>query len=186
MEIVVRIWHGSMTKPFANRETNSYFPDFHCGLNNKDVGGLFGGHVAIQLGNSVYGFYFKDLKKLHLFPSKTTNCEFQKNSITEWEDRVKDRKETQFFIPVSGEQYQYLLDFFERNIRKPEVDYAVFGERCTSQTFRLLNETSLIKNTHRIWHAYYPGRLASYLHKICRRNGWKIATKPGCNQRIWA
>ena len=50
--ITIRIYHGSQRK-WKSRK------DF------KEIGGMMGGHVAIQVENYVYGFFYKDLKKLH-------------------------------------------------------------------------------------------------------------------------
>ena len=46
--ITVRIYHGSQRK-WKSRK------DF------KEVGGLMGGHVAIQVEDHVYGFFYKEV-----------------------------------------------------------------------------------------------------------------------------
>ena len=183
--ITVRIWHGSIPKWWIKQGNRTVFPLQFMGNNNLDVGGLFGGHVAVQLGDWVYGFYFGDINKLHWFPQKKCNCEFQKNSVQEWEVRVKLRKETCFEIPVTDVQFQYLQAFYERNLKETEVDYAVFGERCASQTWRLLQETGIIEGGNKIFNAYYPGRLRKFLLNYCKKRGYSTWIKPGSNDRIW-
>jgi hypothetical protein len=52
--IHVRIFHGSITKPFTG---DSY----------RELGGFLGGHVAVQVYDRVYGFYYADRNKIHIF-----------------------------------------------------------------------------------------------------------------------
>ena len=130
--IHVRIFHGSVTKPFS-------------GDTHRELGGWFGGHVAVQVFDRVYGFYYADRNNIHIFPkNQAKSAIFQNQSLPEWEEIVRQKKETIVSIPASEEEQLWLKDYYERNVADPECDYSFWGERCASNCHRLLSEMQKI------------------------------------------
>lgn len=171
--ITVRIYHGSQRK-WKSRK------DF------KEVGGLMGGHVAIQVEDHVYGFFYKDLKKLHIFPTnKNKNCEFQKQTLEEWNEIIKLKKETTIKIPVTNEDIEFLLGFYETNLTAPSCDYSFFGERCASNCYHLLKKIGKITGGSYFLNAFWPGQLIRKLKRESKKHGYEINVKQGDPNRIW-
>lgn len=171
--ITIRIYHGSQRK-WKSRK------DF------KEVGGMMGGHVAIQVENFVYGFFYRDLKKLHIFPNnKNKNCEFQKQSLEEWAEIVKEKKETTIKIPVTSKEKQFLLDYYTANLASPSCDYSFFGERCASNCYHLLKQLGKISGGSYFLNAFWPGQLIRKLKRESKKRGYQVNVKLGNSNRIW-
>lgn len=171
--IVVRIYHGSWRKWSSRKQP-------------KEVGGLFGGHVAMEVGDYVYGFFYKDIKKLHIFPNNANkNCEFQKQTLKEWGEIVNQKKETTITIPVSKEEFNFLDNYYNTNVVSPSCDYSFIGERCASNCYGLLKEIGKIEGGNYIFNAFWPGQLIRKLKKEAKKKGYKVVTKPGSPDRIW-
>ena len=171
--IIVHIFHGSQRK-WSSR--NQF----------REVGGMMGGHVAIEVENHIYGFFYKDIKQLHIFPNnKNKNCEFQKQTFEEWADIVKNKKETTFKIPVTEKEVQFLLDYYHTNLEVPSCDYSFFGERCASNCYYLLKKLGKIEGGSYFLNAFWPGLLIRKLKRESRKRGYEIITKPGASDRIW-
>jgi hypothetical protein len=172
--IHVRIFHGSITKPFNG---DSY----------RELGGFLGGHVAVQVYDRVYGFYYADRNKIHIIPNKRAKSSiFQNQSLQEWEDIVQLKKETVVSIPATEEEMQWLKAYYEQNVLDPECDYSFWGERCASNCHRLLTKLGKVRPGSRFLKAFYPGQLIYVLKKEAKKNGYTINTKPGDQRRIWA
>lgn len=172
--IHVRIFHGSVTKPFSG---DAY----------RELGGFFGGHVAIQVYDRVYGFYYADRNHIHLWPNNQhKSAIFQNQSLQEWEEIVRLKKETIISIPASESEKLWLKDYYERNVLDPECDYSFWGERCASNCHRLLSQLGKVKPGSRFFTAFYPGQLLITLKREAKQRGYMVSTKPGDVRRIWA
>lgn len=147
---------------------------------------MMGGHVAIEVESHIYGFYYKDIKKLHIVPNnKNKNCEFQKQTLEEWADIVKNKKETSFIIPATEKEVKFLLDYYHTNLEFPNCDYSFFGERCASNCYNLLKKIGKIEGGSYFLNAFWPGQLIRKLTRVSKRRGYKVITKPGSSDRIW-
>lgn len=172
--IHVRIFHGSVTKPFS-------------GDTYRELGGFFGGHVAVQIYDRVYGFYYADRNRIHIFPNKQQKSAiFQNQSLAEWEEIVRYKKETIVSIPATQEELLWLKDYYERNVADPECDYSFWGERCASNCHRLLSGLNKVNPGSRFLTSFYPGQLIFTLKREATRRGYMVRTKPGDPRRIWA
>jgi hypothetical protein len=171
--IIVRMFHGSIRR-WKYRQ--SY----------KEIGGLFGGHVVLQIDDHVYDFIYRDKSQIHIFSNnRSKNCVFQKQTIAAWETIVKDKKETSVFIPVNDTEKQFLLDFYHRNIDNPSYDYSFFGHRCASSCYVLLKDIQKIKGGHFYRNAFYPGQLLRKLLRQARLHDYKVVVKAGSSTRKW-
>ncbi|MEY3965073.1 MAG: hypothetical protein RL263_242 [Bacteroidota bacterium] len=172
--IHIRIFHGSVTKPFS-------------GDTYRELGGFLGGHVAVQVYNRVYGFYYADRNKIHIFPNNRSKSSiFQNQSLEEWEEIVALKKETVISIPATDVELQWLKTYYEQNVLNPECDYSFWGERCASNCHRLLSTLGKIKPGSRFLKAFYPGQLIVTLKREAKKQGYIVRTKPGDKRRIWA
>ena len=153
----------------------------------RELGGLFGGHVAIQIYDRVYGFYYADRNNIHIFPNnKNKNSLFQNQSLQEWEDIVRHKKETIISIPATEDEKELMLHYYLRNIERPEWDYSFWEERCASNCFRLLSKFNKVSAGSRFFKAFFPGQLLYTLKREAKERDYFVRTKPGDPRRIWA
>lgn len=171
--IWVRIWHGYLRK-WSGRQ------------HPKELGGLFGGHVVMEIDGFCYGFFYQDRKRIHIFPKKTFNCEFQKQSLAEWEKIIADKKETKIRIPIQQGQKEILQEFYEKALNNPPYDYTMMGQRCASSVYCLLKNQHLLQGGHYYWSAFYPGALRRNLVRTAKQKNWLVIEKTGSSDRFWA
>jgi hypothetical protein len=172
-EIAVRFYHGSRRKWKYRNEP-------------KELGGKFGGHVVIQIDDFVYGFIYRDIKKIHIFPRKNKkNCVFQKQSLEEWLRSVQEKRVTNIFIPVAIADKKFLIDYFEENIVNASCDYSFFGERCASNCYHLLKQIGKIDGGSYLFNAFYPARFRRKLLKSAKEKGYRIEQFKGSEKRKW-
>ncbi|MFM1793566.1 MAG: hypothetical protein RLZZ252_1920 [Bacteroidota bacterium] len=197
--LLVRMFHGSIAKPrFLQNEVTenaSLNPDIKIAdikLNDKqstilrpNVGGLWGGHVAMQIGDRVFGFYYKDANNIHLINKTPFNSEFHNYSIEEWEYIVAEKRETCFYIPATESELTELHDYFKHNCMQASMDYSFFGERCASNVYHLLIQLGKIPAGNYRLHAFWPAALRRTLIKHCGQNRWPITVKEGSKNEWW-
>lgn len=174
MVIHVRIFHGSFSKPFS-------------GDTYRELGGLLGGHVAVQIYDRVYGFYYADRNHIHIFDQPNNKSSiFQNQSLHEWENIVKNKKETIISIPATQEEMHQMIEFYQKNLIEPAWDYSFWGERCASNCYRMLTLFKKVKPRNRFLSAFYPGQLIWTLKREAQQNGFMVRTKLGDSGRVWA
>ena len=128
----------------------------------RSVGGLKGGHVEIHMDTLVYGFTDTPQAKIpHIFShnKKKNNGLFQKISKREWSKKNKTSKVTLITIPISEEQYQSLIQNYETNIKQCPYDFALFGMRCASSAYQMLNTVNILeplKRSKTIMKIFHP------------------------------
>lgn len=172
--IWVRIWHGYLRKASGKEHP-------------KELGGLFGGHVVLQIEGHCYGFFYLNRKKIHLLPHpENYSCEFQKQPLSEWDKIVADKKETSIRIPVNKNDYAEILSFYEQALKQAPYDYAMLGQRCASSVYTLLKDLKISTGPHYFFAAFYPGALRRTLLKQARKQNWQVVVKQGSPDRIWA
>ncbi len=170
--IVVNIAHGSKPR-------HQYKDEF------KTIGGKKGGHVIIQIDEFAYGFYFSG-KRIHIFSHrKNRDGTFQKQTLKEWNDIVKEKKVTKIYIPVTKEEKIKLLDFYNENLIKASYDYAFFGQRCASSAYNVLKSINRIKGDGYFFNAFYPAQLRKKIIKQSKLYGYRVTVKEGSKKRIW-
>jgi hypothetical protein len=171
--IIIRIIHGSRSRNMFSFKASEVF-------------GKYAGNVAIQIIDHVYGFYYRDIKKIHIFPhNKTKSCEFQKQTLDEWEYIIREKKETTVKIQVNDNDISQLLDFYNKNLVKPSHDYSFFGERCASSVYHLLKRLNKMSGGHYITTAFYPGQFRKKLLNQAAKLGYEVGVKEGSPLRKW-
>jgi len=171
--IVVRIIHGSRRRTLFKNETHELF-------------GKLGGHVAIQIHGHVYGFYYSDINDIHIFPRvNNKKCEYQKQTLAEWEAIIREKKETTVKIPVTEADVSFLLDYYNKNLEEPTHDYSFFGERCASSCYHLLKKLNIMSGGSYYFMAFYPAQFRKKLLKQAAKKGYMVSVKEGDTSRIW-
>jgi len=192
--LLIRMFHGSVEKPPFLRKKTILPPTIKADSENADnqsfllrpnVGGLWGGHVAMQVGDRVYGFYYKDANRIHWYSRTPFNSEFHNYSIDEWEFIVANKRETCFYVPVTETELAELRDYFRQNCLQTSIDYSFFGERCASNVYHLLIKLGKIPAGNYRLHAFWPGALRRTLIKYCLLNRWYISVKEGSTNEWW-
>lgn len=158
----------------------------------KRVGGLWGGHVEIQVDSLVYGFEFKDRKNIHLFAQQKPqyyNATFTRINYKDWLIKNKDEKCTSIQIPVNSDQKDSILQFYRESMTKSPYDYAFFGKRCTSSALQVLHDVGVLekkKSRRKInWKYFYPRRARNKLTRWSKNRAYLIMTKPGIECKKW-
>ena len=197
--LLIRMFHGSIKKPqflqngkTENASLNPYIEiadmkitDKQSQLLRPNVGGMMGGHVAMQVGDRVYGFYYKDANNIHWFNSEPFNSEFHNYSIEEWEFIVTNKRETCFHLPATEIELSDLQAYFTQNCLNPSLDYSFFGERCASNVYHLLIKLGKIPSGNYLLQAFWPGALRRTLLKFSAVNQWAVTVKEGSKNEWW-
>ena len=150
-------------------------------------GGIHGGHVEIEINDSVIGFVPQG--SFHVFGNKTIHHSgFYKFSVKDWMRDKKKKKLTSIIIPVTHEQYQKILATHEKYRNETPYDYAFFGYRCAAATYDILSQAGLSKSLNRdknVTKFFYPKLLRTHLAKIAKEKNYVIVAKDGRKTRKW-
>src|SRR5436190_10339026 len=95
------------------------------GTEKKWFGGLKGGHVTIETGDSIIGFQPKG--NCHVFGKKEkANGYFNAKQKTNWVKDTVSLKYATVLIPLDGERYLKLKAILDTYLQKSPYDYAFF------------------------------------------------------------
>jgi hypothetical protein len=157
-------------------------------VEEKISGGLLGGHIFIQCGEYFYGFESINRKKIHLFHQKKFNSIYTKEHISTWPKNHNHEKMMSIGLPVDPGTFNRMTATVEGYHSKTPYDYAVFGMRCASSTYRLLCDAGFFpaaSNFRSMILIPYPAVLRKKVRRIAELNNYKIKTQPGSTRRIW-
>ncbi len=153
----------------------------------KSFGGLHGGHVSIQAGDTDYGFG-PTVMPVHLFPKRRRQSAFEARDLKGGERYSAGNKTLIIVIPVSQKQLLALDSLHKAYCRIAPYDYAFFGMRCASATQDILAHIGIVKRKSRIatiLTAFYPKRLRKRLSKQASANGYRVVRTEGKPTRKW-
>ncbi|MGL5891073.1 MAG: hypothetical protein ACRC3B_14385, partial [Bacteroidia bacterium] len=177
-ELVVRIAHGSKPHP-QHRDTEKHW-----------LGGMYGGHVVIELDSFAYGFNFRS-QRVHIFPRKN---ESRRKGVFEKDDAAalmygwKNLTVTSVVVPHNDSDYKALRETLENLHTHPNFDYAFFGMRCASTAYMLLSKVGVFAPAGKLKsmrNAFHPKALRKRLIKSAQKNNYRIAVQQGSAHRIW-
>lgn len=157
-------------------------------IEKKKLGGLWGGHVYLQLGEYVYGFNRSDESNLHIFPKKKFNAMFRRENLHEWKIDIKNHKLTSIEIPLDHENYTNLKKLFDHYNKNTPYDYAFFGMRCGASSHHILSYIGLFPPGKKVKSAIqipYPRILRNRLLKMALENNFRVTHNEGGHTRIW-
>lgn len=174
--VTVHIIHGSVPKEeFKDQEY-------------KMLGGMMGGHVVMQVDDSIYGFAFSKWE-LHLFPKRKKSIgSFHTSAFSQWWELEMKTKLTSIVIPVTKQQHDSILHMYRRNLKNSPYDYAFFGTRCAASCYKMLADAGVFPRASlrkSRWIAFYPRPLKRKLTKKARKKGWNWTVREGSYTRRW-
>ena len=173
-KILVHFIHGSV-------------PQKNCSYKKQRLGGHLGGHIEIESKGFVYGFLYDTLPINYISKSKF-NSKFEKRSVKEWNELVKNDKITTIEIPTSIEESKKLDNLLNIHFSKTPYDYSFFGQRCTSSTAEILSDAGIINkfsNKEAVIAFYYPKLLRRTMLKYADKNKLKVNNKKGIECHDW-
>lgn len=174
----VLILHGSRPKKQFKKEEY------------KMLGGMYGGHVVLQIDSLAYGYNFYS-GHVHPFARKRKNKMagiMEKEDAAETLQNWRNARVTIITVPVTSEQKFRIFQIADSLHRAPAFDYAFFGMRCAATAYYLLGETGAVKKTRHfgsIVKAFHPKQLRRKLVRIAKRKNLKVQTQPGSSRRKW-
>lgn len=159
----------------------------HRKTETRWFGGMHGGHVTLQMGDSVIGF--NPFFKYHIFPHK-------KKKSSAWvlqthDEFVRDtfkHKYTSVEIPVTEAQYLQLKMTANGYLEKTPYDYAFLGMRCAAATYDLLGQIGVVKEYSKfrnVFSNFYPKLLRKKIFNLTLENNYKITFHNGTHTRKW-
>lgn len=153
----------------------------------KSFGGLHGGNVSIQAGDTDYGFG-PTIMPVHLFPKRHKQSVFEARELQGGARYSAGNKTLTFVIPVSPKQLATLDSLHKAYCQKAPYDYAFFGMRCASATQDILSFAGIVKRKGRmatILTTFYPKRLRKRLFKQAKADGYRVIRSEGKATRKW-
>jgi len=152
----------------------------------KRFGGKKGGHVTLQLGDSIIGF--QPGGNCHVVATARPNGYFRVDNAAKWTRDTVGNKYTSILIPVTEEQYAQISNRLRSYLDKAPYDYAVFGMRCAAATYDVLEGVGIVpgKSRSATWSSYfYPQLLRRKMLKLARQKNYAIVQHPGVKSRSW-
>jgi len=157
------------------------------GEEKKWFGGIKGGHVTIETGDSIIGFQPKG--NCHVFGKKeNANGYFNAKQKTNWVKDTVSLKYATILIPLDDARYTKLKSTLDKYLQKSPYDYAVFGMRCAAATYDVLEEAGVVKKRSRMgkWVSFfYPQLLRRRMLKIADENNYAVVKTGGRKSRVW-
>lgn len=183
VDLVIR--EGNIPKPGKDGEVHAGF--------------LFGGHVVLDMKHGyMYGFSNNtDIGREafgiagdHIVPSaKYKNSIFQIISYGDWKETEVDQGEqfdvyhltisiTQYSDILSNYQETYLTNTGSPVVKNPPMDYALFGVRCQSSCYGILNSSGVLPDTK-------PPFTAGQFNRFLMKQGYMSDFIPGDKTKYW-
>lgn len=159
----------------------------HRKTEKRWFGGKHGGHVTLQMGDSIIGF--NPFFKYHVFPHKKNRSSAWANQ--EHSDFVRDslkHKYTSVEIPVTAEQYLQLKSVADNYLAKTPYDYAFLGMRCAAATYDLLGQIGVVDDYTKFRNTFsnfYPKKLRKKIFKLALEKDFKVTFHKGTYTRKW-
>ncbi|HMX40663.1 MAG TPA: hypothetical protein PK971_12115 [Saprospiraceae bacterium] len=157
-------------------------------------GGLWGGHVGVEVdSNQVLDFY-PTSRRVHVLPHRRHPVgKFQ------WRSREgfwryfglpsDSLKRSSVCLPATAAQQERLRAIAQQWAEQSPYDYAFIGVRCTSASYELLMSAGLLPERGRgavILANFHPRQLRKHLLRRASREGWPVVRRNGTLRRIWA
>lgn len=158
----------------------------------KWFGGVFGGHVGIEIdSNKIFNFHH--IGKLHLFPqTKNKHSSYAVIGCNEFYATLGSNpdsvKKAIVIIPVTESQIEKLDSISNVYLKKTPYDYALFGMRCSAAAYEILGQLNILPHySHRKTYLkiFYPKKLRKRLFRKAKDHGWTILKEDGSVKRKW-
>mgnify|MGYP001027910880 CR=1 FL=1 len=174
-KIVVHFLYGSVPAPGFEKTEKKLF------------GGLKGGHVSLQLGDSIIGFQPRG--RCHILANnEAPNGYLKVDNLLHWTKDTVGKKYTSIIIPVSSVSYQEVTNLLSEYLQQTPYDYAVFGMRCAAATYDALEDIGIVrplKQTGKWLTYFYPQLFRRHMLKLSKENNYTVVRHAGVSSRKW-
>jgi hypothetical protein len=180
--------------PFSTAQTKNVAVHFYYGSRPKlkylgkeehRFGGIHGGHVSIQTGDTIFSFLFSP--PVHVIAHRRNQKGIWLMQRTnQWVDDTVNNKYTSFIVPLTNEQYVKLKTIQAGYSAKAPYDYAFIGMRCAAGTYDVFSQLGFFKHRSRfgmVSHVFYPKILRKKFFKLAEKNHWTIVKHEGNPRR---
>ena len=161
-------------------------------------GGMRGGHTAIQIGNDKVLSFRSTEYPCHVFSRKDSKkfaSVWEYRTVTQaWQTfpphryNIDSLQRAEVVIPITAEQRRKLDSITVSYINNTPYDYAVFGTRCASATYDVLQAIGIVTlHKHGNWLRIFTVRaLRKRLFKQAdKHTGWVKRFYKGGGSRKW-
>jgi hypothetical protein len=156
-------------------------------VEERRFGGLHGGHVSMQIGDTVFSFLFTG--RAHIFAHKRDMTGVWVNqNLHQWVNDTVKGKYVSFTVPLNNSQYQTFKKVQSSYCSTVPYDYAFLGMRCASSTYDVFAQMGFFKHRSRmsmITEIFYPKLLRKKFFRMAEKNHWKIEKHEGSPRRKW-
>ncbi len=174
--IKIHFWYGSKPAKDFKKSESKYF------------GGIHGGHVTVEVGDSVYGFS-PGGGRARIFAKRShSNGYFHLESKLEYTFDSTGDKQTSISIPVTKEELYDLRIHVNNYLQNRPYDYALFGMRCAASAHEMLSIAGVFKKRTKffsIFYNFYPKKLRKRILDKAFDENYEIIHQEGRKERKW-
>ncbi len=156
-------------------------------MEKKRFGGLHGGHVSVQIGDSVFSFKF--IGKVRVFGAKKNlHHHWITQAMSAWIQDTINNKYASIVIPLSYDQFAKLKSIQQSYCGKDPYDYAFLGMRCAAAVYDVFSQLEFFKPRSRlgmIRSNFYPKMLRKRFLKLASNKKWVVLKHDGSERRKW-
>lgn len=176
ISIKIHFWYGSKPAKGYKKSESKYF------------GGIHGGHVTVEVGDSIYGFS-PGGGKARIFAKRShSNGYFHLESGLEYTFDSTADKQTSITIPVTKEELHQLRLHVNHYLQNRPYDYAFFGMRCAASAHEMLSVAGVFKKRTKlfsIFYNFYPKKLRKRILDKAFDENYEIIHQEGRKERKW-
>jgi hypothetical protein len=155
---------------------------------SKYFGGIHGGHVTVEIGDSIYGFSPAQGGARILARKSHSNGNFHLEDSLEYRFDENSNKQTTIKIPVTKEEIICLKKYVKNYLNKAPYDYALFGMRCAASAHEMLSIAGIFKKRTKlfsIFYNFYPKKLRKRILDKAFEENYDIIHQEGRKERKW-
>ncbi len=157
------------------------------------TGGLLGGHVVIECGDTICHFDNKNMPISIFYSSRPSNSFVICETVGHWRNRTKNDEITSYNISVTEteyEQMQKIIDQFKAGISPVPYNYSFFGYRCYAFVYDTISRVNVVSNTSKVvigLYGFVPPLARIVLVQCLKKSHrkYKIVRQRGEATRIW-
>ena len=155
---------------------------------SKYFGGLHGGHVTIEIGDSIYGFSPAGGSARIFAKRSHSNGNFHLESNLKYTFDSTGDKQTSITIPITKDELHALRIHVNNNLNNVPYDYAFFGMRCAASAHEMLSVAGIFKKRTKfisIFYNFYPKKMRKRILDKAFDENYEIIHQEGRKERKW-
>lgn len=155
---------------------------------SKYFGGIHGGHVTVEIGDSIYGFSPAGGGARIFAKRSHSNGDFHLESEYLYSNDSTGNKLTSITIPITKQELHELRIHVKNNLNKTPYDYAFFGMRCAASAHEMLSVAGIFKKRTKffsIFYNFYPKKLRKRILDKAFEENYEIIHQEGRKERKW-